>query len=321
MFKHLNETIQHIFNEETHSLTPSAGKLLLVIAGKCTEEGIWFSSIRTLTRLADIGDEKTTKKAVKEIEALDNPKVMSHTQREAGGVNFYQIHPLCPGSCVDKTHTLNPGANYPLPSGELQPSAKTKTPRGQVAKSTSHIETNKPPFKEMRETSSLCRNCEGIQYKAGIIHQDSCATYKRLIGSIPWEITKNQNSATWLEMTETDKQKANLDSLEAKAKRDSDKAQNQQEQDLRYERDFTQSLSAKPDSTELVHEWVTWLKEIHSKQPFQGLGHFAYLRALHYSRTGLTLPSEEELLQRPRTNPYPEIIAPGCEQAPDQLSA
>ena len=319
-FRPNNEVIDHIFKTKTHRLTPSARILLLVIAGKSDESGVYFHSYADLTRLADIGDIKTTKKAVKEIEALDNPKVMSHEQRQLGGKNFYRIHPLCPSTCREDSHRGYLGANYPLPSGEITPPRGAESPQGLGSESPSHIESDKP-FTEKKEVSSLCKNCQGTQYETGIIHQDSCATYKRLIGSIPWEITKNQNSATWLQMTETDKQIAHLVSLAAKAKRDSDKAQNQQEQDSRYERDFSQSLSAKPDSTELTQDWIAWLKDIHRDGLFTSLGHIPYLRALEYSRRGLPLPSVEELAKRPRINPYPEIVAPGCEQAPDQLSA
>jgi hypothetical protein len=319
-FKPFNEVVHHIFQTNTHRLTPSARTLLLVIAGKCTEEGIWFHSYADLTRLAQIGDIKTTMDKVKEIEALDNPKVMSHEQRQLGGKNFYKIYPLCPSDCQEDSHRGYLGANYPLPSGEITPPQGSESPLGIGSKSPSYIETNKP-LKEMREGTSLCKNCEATQHEAGIIHQDTCATYKRLIGSIPWEITKNQNSATWLQMTETDKQLAHLASLTAKAKRDSDKAHNQQLQDSSYERAFFQSLKAKPDSNDLTQVWIAWLKELHSQEYFKEIGHFVYLKALYYSRQGLPLPSVEELLQRPRTNPYPDIVAPGCEHEPDQLSA
>jgi len=319
-FRPNNEVIDHIFKAKTHRLTPSARILLLVISGKSDESGVFFHSYADLTRLADIGDIKTTKKAVKEIEALDNPKVMSHEQRQLGGKNFYRIHPLCPSTCRDTTHRGYLGANYPLPSGEITPTQGAESPQGIGSIAPSHIEIDRP-FTEKKEVSTLCRNCEATQYETGIIHEDSCATYKRFIGSVPWEITKNQNSATWLEMTETDKQIAHLASLAAKAKRDSDKAHNQQQQDSKFNREFSQSLSAKPDSTELTQDWIAWLKELHSQEYFRGIGHFVYLKALEYSRRGLPLPSVEELAKRPRNNPYPEIVAPGCEDEPDQLSA
>ena len=319
-YKPFNEIVHHIFETKTHRLTPSARILLLVIAGKCTEEGVWFSSYADLTKLADIGDIKTTKKAVKEIEALDNPKVMSHEQRQLGGKNYYKIHNLCPSNCQEKSHRRTQGANYPLPSGEITPPRGAESPQGLGSESPSHIETDKP-FREIREGTPLCENCEGTQYAEGIVHQVNCRTYIRWLNSPAWGVTENQNSATWLQMTEHDKQRAHLVSLAAKTKRESDKAQHQQEQDSRYDRDFSQSLSAKPDSTELTQDWIAWLKEIHRDGLFTSLGHIPYLRALHYSRAALPLPSPEELFQRPKINPYPEIVAPGCEQAPDQLSA
>lgn len=316
-FKQFNEVVQHLFVEDVHSLSPSAGKLLLVIAGKCDDSGTWYSSMATLTKMANIGDIKTTKSAVKEIEALDNPKVMSHTQRTPGGKNYYLIHPLCPSGCQDKKHRQDQGANYPLPSGEITPYPEEKSTQGIGEQNPQHIEKDRN-LKEKRDVRPLCFDCEAVEYPEGLVHQFTCKTYRRLVGSIAWEITKNENSANWLEMTETDKQLAHLRSLAKMNLRDDTKAQARQAIEAKFEITFTQSLMNKANSAEVNAEWVAWLKSIHTPETFKTIGDYAYLRALHYSRQGLPVPSLAELSLHPKNDPYPDKIAPGCELAPGQ---
>jgi hypothetical protein len=313
-YQHLNQVVEHLLFQGVH-LTPSARILLLIISGKAEPNGVFYSSYPRLSRLAGISDIKTTKGAIKEIEAL-TPKVMSHRQLKPGGKNHYQLENLCPGTCEDKTHKISPGGKTPLPQ-------EVDNPRLQEVDNPLHIETNKT-IKKMRGThfDLVCNSCQGEQYPEGVVHETNCRTYRRWINSPAWEITKNQNSATWLQMTEHDKQRAHLVSLAEMTKREADKAITKQTQDEEFNQTFNQSLIARANSGDIKPDWVTWLKGIHNPETFNGkIGEFAYLRALHYSRQGLPLPSEAELLKRPRINPYPDIVAPGCEQAPDQLSA
>jgi hypothetical protein len=313
-YQHLNQVIEHLLLQGVH-LTPSARILLLVISGKAEPNGVFYSSYPRLSRLGGISDPKSTKSAIKEIEAL-TPRVMSHSQRQPGGVNYYQLENLCPSDCQDKTHQVTPGGKTPLPSVNNPPPQEGDNPL--------HIELNKP-IKKMRGTlvDLVCNSCQGEEYPEGVVHETNCRTYRRWINSPAWEITRNQNSATWLQMTEHDKQRAHLVSLAEMTKRATDKATTKQTLEAEFSQTFNQSLIAKANSVDLKPEWVTWLKGIHNPETFNGkIGEFAYLRALHYSRQGLPVPSKAELLQSPsRINPYPEIVAPGCEQAPDQLSA
>lgn len=313
-YQHLNQVIEHLLSQGVH-LTPSARILLLVISGKAEPNGVFYSSYPRLSRLAGISDPKTTKTAIKEIEAL-TPKVMSHSQLKPGGKNHYRLENLCPDTCQDKTHQVTPGGKTPLPQAGDYPSP-------QAVENPLHIETNKP-IKKMRGTlvDLVCNSCQGEQYPEGVVHETNCRTYRRWINSPAWEITKNQNSATWLQMTEHDKQIAHLVSLAEMTKRETGKAITKQTLEAEFNQTFNQSLIAKANSGDLKPDWVAWLKGIHNPETFNGkIGEFAYLRALHYSRQGLSVPSKVELLQRSRINPYPDIVAPGCEQAPDQLSA
>jgi hypothetical protein len=314
-FQHFNQAIAHIIAQGIR-LTPSARILLLVIYGKAEPtkaepNGVFYSSYPTLTKLAGISDPKSTKTAIKELEAL-TPKVLSHYQRRPGGVNYYRLENLCPSDCKARSHKTTQGAKTPLPS--------VSNPLPQEVDNPLHIELNKP----IKKTSGtlVCNFCQGEQYAEGVVHETNCRTYRRWINSPSWEVTKNQNSATWLQMTEHDKQIAHLVSLAEMTKREADKATTKQTLDEEFTHTFSQSLIAKSSSGDIKPDWVTWLMSIHSPETFNGkIGEFAYLRALHYSRQGLPVPNQAELSNRPRINPYPEIVAPGCEQAPDQLSA
>lgn len=312
-FQHFNQALEHIIFQGVR-LTPSARILLLVISGKAEPNGVFYSSYPRLSRLGGIGDPKSTKTAIRELEAL-SPKVLSHTQRQPGGVNYYQLENLCPNTCEDKTHKITQGGKSPLPSVSNPPPQEGDNPL--------HIELNKPIKKsEGHSLALVCNDCEGEQYPEGVVHETNCRTYRRWINSPAWEITKNQNSATWLQMTEHDKQRAHLVSLAEMTKRETDKATTKQTLEAEFNQTFSQSLIAKANSGDINPDWVAWLKGIHNPETFKGsIGHYPYLRAMHYSNLGLPVPSKAELSTRPKNNPYPDIVAPGCEQAPDQLSA
>jgi hypothetical protein len=216
---------------------------------------------------------------------------------------------MCPSDCLDKDHISTPatirgkGVQVTRASGSNKSEQLKREPKKEIKKEEGG-----------RLGDSLCEYCNPEKYLDGLLHADDCSEYLWLKDRKAWAITRERNLATWETLSEQDKQRAHLEDIFEMKRRNSQKQKQMQDQEADFELTFNQSLMARQDSNELTEDWKAWLRGLHTPETFTGIiGHYPYLRALHYSRQGYPIPSPQELAGNSRINPYPEIIAPGCE--------
>jgi hypothetical protein len=278
--------------------TPTAVSLAYLIADALNNKGEEFHlNQKSLAIWAGASKDAITA-GLRQLEARG---VISRSRARADKATVYRLLIQCPPGCpgIDNHYNPNEFATLPKNQETLSPNNQaTLSPNNQakgLLKTGQLITTNKNLNNKV-DNLTPCSSCLAlVEPIAGIertIHSDTCPHLEKLTRGKAWQITSQEQQATWDTLSLAERQRQTWLSLakgdKRKALAEAQEQETQRAEQAKFERLLAISLGECGETIEaLLPGHIKWLRARY--RPGSELATNAIKRALHYSKQGRDL--------------------------------